>query len=1081
MGRSKERSAECEREGREPALVLTCFGPLCVRVAGFPLPRPRSRRAAWLLVLLALQRGRAVERGWIAATLWPECAATPALYNLRRNLADLRRALGAEASRLRAPTPRSLALDLEGADVDVLRFDAAVARGDADSLATAVALYRGPLLDGCSEAWVVGEREQREQRLLEALETLAAHHRARNDASAAARYLRRAITVDPFREGAQRALMQTLADSGNLPAAQHLYRELRLHLHRELNAAPDPETTALFHHLVRGAGAPAARGGSERPAPRAARRATTVPRPPTALIGRERDVEAIRDLLESEAARLITITGPAGVGKTRLALEVARRADGVEEVAFVDLAPIRDPGQVIPTVARVLGIRESAERALAQSVQIWMRERSLLLVLDNFEQVLAAATEIAALLAACDGPRVLVTSRAPLRLRGEHEYLLPPLPERESVALFAARTRAFRPEFVLNEENTPAIERICHRLDRLPLAIELAAARTRLFAPDALLARLEGRLSLLADGPRDLPVRQQTLAGAIGWSYDLLSKAEKRLFRHLAVFAGGFTLRAAETVCAATPEGIAALVEQSLLQRAEPDDPEPRFRMLETVHEFARERLDADPEARTVRDRHAEQFLALADELERTSLGPGREQLFARLDQEIENLRAALAWSLDVATAAREVDAGRVGPRLAGTLVSFWHFRGHWTEGTEWLRRFLALPAAAEHVGERAQLLFGIAVLQWNHSLSHQAEGWCEEAITLFRRVSDRRGMARALGLLGFIANMADRHERASALLEESHALWRDLDDPVGLVGILNERGGQAYRLGEPEAARRYLEEAVAICHRFGERRALLSPLTNLAMVAEYRDEAETVHRLQTECLMVAREVGSTLFIARSLERLGSMAYSRGDLATARASWEEALMAARQQEHVPLVMMMLNGMGWIACSEGELTAARAHHQEAVDIAREAESRSPILARHVDIALRGLARVALAEGNVTEARKLAQETLRSSLQSDPPEAHPNFRSSRSAAVRLPTLAAVAWAANDALRAVRLLGATESLLGVGPIRLPGPEAEECERLLATLRTAMGDKEFATAWAEGQAMSREEAIRFALEETP
>jgi DNA-binding SARP family transcriptional activator len=546
------------------SLAIQLFGPFAVRVNGAPLPRLRTRKGEWLLALLVLRAGRVVDRDWLAASLWPESPKTAALVNLRTSLLDVRRALGPEADRLRSPTTRTLSLDLAGAEVDLVAFDAAIARHDPASLEQAVELYRGPLLEGCSEEWAFQERQRREQACLRALETLAGHAGTGGNPALAEQYLRWATSVDPFREGAQRQLMQLLAATGNYAAASQIYRDLRFRLYQELNAAPDPETQTLFQQIQAAAGP-----GLPAPPSRArlkSRRPSNLPVPPTPLLGREEELARAQERLRRPEVRLLTLTGPGGTGKTRLALQLATDLldDFENGVSLVELASLRDPDLIVSAIAQALGVREKEDQPLLHRLKTHLQEKQLLLLLDNFEHLLAAAPVVAELLAAAPGLKVLVTSRAVLRLRGEHEFPVPPLAvpdlkrlpafealsQYAAVALFIQRAVAVRPGFRVTNANAPSVAEICHQLDGLPLAIELAAARIKLFSPEALLPQLERRLTLLVGGARDLPERQQTLRDAIQWSYDLLTEGEQQLFQGLSIFAGGFTLAAAEAVCA---------------------------------------------------------------------------------------------------------------------------------------------------------------------------------------------------------------------------------------------------------------------------------------------------------------------------------------------------------------------------------------------------------------------------------------------------------------------------------------------------------------------------------------------------
>ncbi|HSH81837.1 MAG TPA: adenylate/guanylate cyclase domain-containing protein, partial [Herpetosiphonaceae bacterium] len=438
----------------------------------------------------------------------------------------------------------------------------------------------------------------------------------------------------------------------------------------------------------------------------------------TPFIGRERELAAVCERLLDVTTRLVTLTGPGGTGKTRLALQVA--ADLLDHFAngvwFVDLAPIADPSLLVSTIATALGVRETGGQSLLDSLKAYLREKQLLLVLDNFEQITAVADQVAALLAAAPALKVLVTSRVPLHVRGEHEYAVPPLPlpdraagtspdrlsQYEAVRLFIDRARDVQAAFAVTNTNAPAVAEICHRLDGLPLAIELAAARVKLLSPEAILQRLDRPLKLLSGGARDLHTRQQTLRATIDWSYNLLAPKEQTLFRRLGVFTGGFDLAAVDAVCGTGDEAgdvfdtVAALVDNSVVRPVETLDGEPRFTVLETIREYALERLEAAGETGGLRRHHVEYFLLLAERGDLELRGPNELAWLNRLETEHDNLRAALQWTLD----QREAE---LGLRLVGALTLFWRYRGHWSEGHAWLERLLAVgDAAAPAVRARA-------------------------------------------------------------------------------------------------------------------------------------------------------------------------------------------------------------------------------------------------------------------------------------------------------------------------------------------------------------------------------------------
>jgi predicted ATPase len=577
-----------------------------------------------------------------------------------------------------------------------------------------------------------------------------------------------------------------------------------------------------------GSGAP----GATLPAAGDSDRRGSLPVPLTSFIGRERELTAA-SLLLAGGTRLLTLTGPGGCGKTRLALAIAERmgqGDGdarayPDGVAFVDLSPIADPDLVAATVAQALQVRETEGQPLAETLLASLRDRRLLLVLDNFEQVVAAAPLLTRLLTASPGLTVLVTSRVRLRLSGEREYVVPPLPLPEpgqgsdptalatvpAVTLFVQRAQAARAGFALTAENAAAVAAICTHLDGLPLALELAAARVRILSPQALLARLvraHGRapLQILTGGARDLPARQQTLRNTIAWSYDLLPPEEQRLFRRLGVFAGGCTIAAAEAVAGdrtgqAVLDGLTALVEQSLLHTEDGPDGEPRFVMLATVRDFALEQLDAAGEAAAVRAAHAVHFLTLADAAAAEFRGPADDAWMARLDCEHDNLRAALSWLLDRGEAEQAM-------QLAGAVWWFWRTRNHLREGRDWLTRALALGGGS--VSVRARALEGAAILHATLGDHAVAIPLLEEAVALRRGAGDRHGLNASLSWLGNILVWSGP-ERALAINTDVLAFWQATGDERGAFTALVNLGLTAIARDDVAEAARLLEQVVAV------------------------------------------------------------------------------------------------------------------------------------------------------------------------------------------------------------------------------------------------------------------------------
>jgi predicted ATPase/DNA-binding CsgD family transcriptional regulator len=831
-----------------------------------------------------------------------------------------------------------------------------------------------------------------------------------------------------------------------------------------------------------------------------------LPAPLTSLVGREQELAAVRELVLRPDVRLVTLTGAPGIGKTRLAEAVAAGLlpafpDGVW---FVPLAPVTDADHVLPAVAHALGVRDEGRRARREQETLSgaLRERRALLVLDNCEQVLAAAPRVAALLSACPQLKVLATSRAALRLSGEHAFDVPPLAlppasreagqpppsvedlERHAaVQLFVARAQAAAHGFALTPGNAAAVAALCRRLDGLPLALELAAARTPVLPPPAMLDRLSSRLALLAGGARDLPARQQTLRSAIAWSYDLLGEPERRLFRRLSVFVGGFTLEAAAAVCAgagdaegeaAVVEGVGSLVGQSLVR---PEDregaaagprpaPLPRFEMLETIREYAAERLKASGEAEEMRWRHAAHFLAEAeaaaphvgvlfgttgedglDEREdeepaetppdRPAMGDGTPAprgaatgaWLERLDAERDNLRAGLTWY-------REHDRP-AGVRLATALCDYWRLRGHWREGRAWLSGLLpeagATPGPAGETG---------------------AAGATRRAVAL-----DRAGW--------FAWHQGD-YEVAEALYAAGLALKRDLSDRPGIVASLTSLGRVAQDRGDAERALGLAEQGLAAARELGDAQLLARAHWNLGMMAEARRDYPAARALYEAGLAAAGERGNRRIVAALLCGMGMVALDQGDHAAARAAVEESLALRRATRDQRGTAAALRALGRIAAAQDDLPAARAALEEGLAIFRELGDRKQLATQQQLIG-----EVALAQGQLQAAGAHMREGLVANRDI-------GVRSGWAFAAHLEAFAALAAVQDRPERALRLGGAAAALretVGVARRVDGGGTSERVRRWLEQARRAAGPAAPAL-WDAGRTMRRAQAIDYALE---
>ena len=1010
-------------------LVLRLFGPFDLRLNGAPLPYLRTRKHQWLLALLALRHDRQVDRDWLAGTLWPESPNSQALYNLRRCLSDLRSALGTQGERLGASAARSIRLSLADASVDVLAFDTAMARGDAASLEEAVSLYRGPLMEGCTLDWVLAERQEREMAYLAALETLAAQAMTRQEAPAAVRYLRLVVATDPLRESAQRALMEAFAAGGDMAAATLVYREYRLFLHRTLNSEPAAETSALFQQIRS-----QAQAGSQQETPSASRHAVPsfpgrLPLPLTGFVGREQELTEIMGLLASH--RLVTLMGPGGMGKTRLAIQVARRLAGnyPDGAWFVDLTGLSDAAQIPQAIASVLGFQEGTGRPLLEALTDHLGGKQMLLVLDNIEHLVEEGAVIArGLLERAPGLICLVTSRQRLAVEGEHEFTVAPLvtpslpgtPERllefECVQLFVERAQTARTDFRLTDANATAVAALCDRLEGLPLAIELAAARIAVLTPAQMLAQLERRLDFLRSRRRDIADRHLSLRAAIEGSYLRLSGPLQRFFARLSVFRGGWTLEAAEEVCE-EPEALdylEALREASLVVAdVEVDSAEIRFRMLETLREYAEEKLK--PEwAAGLRDRHSDYFLTLAEAAEEAFFSPKQKGWLDRLQQEHDNMRAGLQHCLE----GDGRDAVQ-GLRLVAGLFRFWYHRGHWSEGRAYCERALAQTGAQERTKWRARALYAAACIAQDMGDSRTAQAHYEEALAISREIGDRQGIAGPLFGLGRIVGGQGDLEKALALHTQSLRLRRELGDKSGVAAVLLTLGGIRSGQGDREEAQSLYEEALAIHREVGDRAGEAVSLNNLGNLILEHGRYEEARSLYEQALILNRDLEDKRGIAASLVNLGNAAAKLQEATTARANYEESLFLNRELGNRIGVAIVLVNLGNLDCDQGDYAAARDYLVESLKICREIGEKWVVA--H---ALEGMATVYKAQG-------------------------------------------------QAERVVRFLASFQALSEAISYSLPPLEQEKQDRNLESLRATLGEEAFASAWKQGRAMTLDQAI--------
>jgi predicted ATPase/DNA-binding SARP family transcriptional activator len=974
-------------------LRICLFGKLRLSHDGQPWQFSAPPKTLPLWAYLLLHRASPLPRPRLAFTLWPDEPEDAARKNLRRHLSYLRHALPP------APDARPwLLADTEGVQwnpeaddwLDVAEFERLCA--EPGRLPEAVALYEADLLADLYDDWIIYERERLRRLHMDSLEQLVRQERARRAYAQAIAYARQLLRHDPLHEAALRELIELQHDSGDRSAAVREYRQFEQRLREELGVAPMPETQAAFERIRAGQ-------AEARPTPH------NLPAQVTSFVGREGELAAIQGRLAGPGSgvRLLTLTGPGGAGKTRLALEAGARllqagsSSFRDGLFFVGLADVAGPELVGPAILQALGLSESGGQSPAAALQDYLRSRHVLLILDNFEHVTAAAFLVADLLRAAPHLRVLATSRGVLRVYGEHEFPVPPLglPDLGSlrgrsgglaaelarysaVALFVERSRAARADFALTEANAAAVAEICVRLDGLPLAIELAAARSRMLAPAALLARMSSRLAFLSGDERQrvhgLARRQQTLRATIDWSYHLLAEDERRLFARLGVFAGGFDVESAQAVAGdwrgeigdssisdlqspiSVEDGLALLLDNSLLHPESGAGGEPRYRMLLTLREYALEKLAAAGELPARRDRHAACYLALAEQAQPELTGPRQQEWAARLEAEHDNLRAALAWY-------HESDmAGAPGLRLAAALGYFWYVRSHLEEGRRWLaqaiarwpeapptllgeayraagvlatvhgdyaaandllRSALALFEQAGPAGELslARALNNMGGAQWRQGNLPEAQRFIERGLEVARRAGHERTVALALNFLGILATEAEQFELARARHQEGHDLYRRTGDRLGVADSLNNLGHIANLQGRWAEALPRLNEALAMFRQLGNRHGIAIALSNLGEAHRAAGDAPAAEACYLESIAADKDYGNEAHSAYPLCGLGMLAFEQGNAPAARDRFAQSLAIWRRTGNRRGMAQALEGLAWAAGREGRLEEA----------------------------------------------------------------------------------------------------------------------------------------------------------------
>ncbi len=1004
-----------------PTLHIHLLGDFRLTSADAPVSPINSPRLQALLAYLVLHRDAPQPRQHLAFLLWPDTSEGQARTNLRQLVHSLKQTLpdadqlvhaDAQTLQWRAETP--FRLDVAAFEAALSQADAAEQHGDVQDLRVAleqaIGVYQGDLLPSCYDDWIVPERERLRQAFTGALERLMLLLDSQGELRAAIASAQRLVRHDPLREETYCTLMRLYAASGDRAGVLRVYQTCATVLERELAVEPSAATREAYEHALKMA-------VQARPVipPQPAK--TNLPVPLTSFVGREAELTEVSHLLRT--THLLTLTGPGGTGKTRLALEaVTNLLDAYPHgVWLVELASLADPTLVAQTLAATLGVREQPGRPLLDALIDYVRTKSLLLILDNCEHLLETCAQLAnSLLRVAPGLKIVTSSREPLGIAGETTYRVPSLSlpdlrqlhdldalaQNDCVRLFVDRASAVYPPFRLTAKNAPAIAQIGLRLDGIPLAIELAAARTRVFPPEQIAARLDDRFRLLTGGSRTALERHQTLLALIDWSHNLLSEAERVLLRRLSVFAGGWSFEAAQAVCGdgiddEMLDTLARLADKSLVVVEAPMvEAEGRCRLLETIRQYARDKLLEAGESEPVRDRHLEFFLRFAEAAEPKLRGAEQLAWMDGVETEHDNLRTALAWSLE---------SGRsdLALQLAGALGYFWVLRGYLSESLRWLEDALALAereqskkvAAGNYTPtrtekeQRAKALYAAGMPYLAALNLERARRVVEESLRLWRELGDKWWTAVALELAGLIMSTQGDTETALAGLEEGVSLAREIEDPLPLAVCLIRFGDALKPRGDVAAAHPFLEEGVAL----------------------------------------ARRVGDKIVLSEGLRELGSLYYAEGDLTAAASLTEEALAAARAIGSIMSVFLALLQFVFISCLQNDSAKAKAYCFELWALGKDTGSL------------------------LAAAFALLAFSLATSFGEEPG------------------------------KGVRLLAATDLMLrqrGVNWFagREGDPAVMVFRQALAKAQAQLGPAAFEAAWAEGQQMTLEQALALVTE---
>jgi predicted ATPase/DNA-binding SARP family transcriptional activator len=1104
-------------------LILSLLGGFVAAVDGTPVAGLDTDKTRALLAYLGIEAAQPHSREALAGLLWPELPDEAARRNLRNSLFKLRQALGEDdrAAGFLLVTAKTVQLDPHADwEVDVERFTRLLAACRAHRhrhqercatcharRAQAAELYRGDLLrgfylDDCAafEEWLLLTRERLHQAMVQVLADLAAYHARRGESALALEYTLRQLALEPWREEATRQAMRLLAARGDRSGALAQYAACRKVLAEELNAEPSAATTALYGHLK--AQPPDAEPPPDGTRPPALPLAPNLPRQLTPFVGREEELRLLIERLDSPDTCLLTVVGPGGVGKTRLAQRAAWEQVGAfaDGVYWIPLAAVSSPALLASSIAQSIGFQFEAAEDPQSQLLTYLREKELLLVFDNFEQLLSAEPEPApgrnggtstdatdlllAILKSAPRISILVTSRERLGLQaewlldlsglplpaGEDGRYIDPSPAQDpsasspaadhlthlmkssAVQLFVERAQHAHADFALSAENAQDVVEVCRLVRGLPLGIVLAAAWVRYYSLARIARSIRDNLDFLSSAARDAAPQHSSLRAVFNHSWNLLAEEEQRVFRQLAVFRGGWEEEAAERVVGASIHSLVSLVDKSLLRR----DAGGRFEIHEVLRQYATEKLDERPaEQDAVRRRHAEYYLDLAQLAKAELQGTEQVKWLARLDQEHDNLRAVLKWAVDTGDAD-------LGVQLGGALWRFWYVRGYNSEGRAHLAAVLALPPSPPR------------------ATPDEPGAHLPATATPARTAESIRGRTGALNGAGVLASVQGEHGKARLLYEESLALSRELGDKQGIAASLNNLGIMAYQLGDAEAGRAMHEESLAVRREFGDTQGVAASLNNLGIIAQAQGDYPLAQVRHEEALALRRELGDTLGIASSLGNLGVIAQEQGEYAAARVLFEESLAIRREVGDKTGMAELFSNLGVVARQQGDYAAAQALYEQCLTLSREAGYTWSIA-----LVLSNLGVVAQDRGDYEQARALHRESL--ILRRDLGE-------KVGVAGSLACIGAVlTGSARSELersphdrqeqrgqleRAARLFGAVDTLLESLLTILPTEDRQLYMQNLALVQSLLDEEAFTQAWSAGRALSMDQAINYALE---